>query len=234
MKIQLALDHTSLEMALPVVYQVAQHVDIIEIGTPLLKTAGIFGLRVIRGCFPNHLIVCDSKTMDAGEYEATPFYEAGADICTVLGAADLNTIKGVAQAAHRFDKMAQVDFINVSDKGQLFDDICDIMFGDSYPHIIGIHTGIDQQLAGMTPFRDLANIKSRLANSARLPILKISVAGGIKPTTIPEIIVHDPDIIVVGGAITSAENPAAVAYQIRQMVDLHVRLREQRTVYPIH
>ena len=54
--------------------------------------------------------------MDAGFYEAEPFYKAGADICTVLGTADIGTIKGVIDVANKYGKMAQVDMINVTDK----------------------------------------------------------------------------------------------------------------------
>jgi 3-hexulose-6-phosphate synthase len=33
--------------------------------------------------------------MVAGEYEATPFFEAGGDLTTVLGASDMAPINGV-------------------------------------------------------------------------------------------------------------------------------------------
>ena len=42
--------------------------------------------------------------MDAGEYEAEPFYKAGGDICTVLGASGIATIKGVIAAAKKYGK----------------------------------------------------------------------------------------------------------------------------------
>ncbi|MGI0075852.1 MAG: 3-hexulose-6-phosphate synthase [Nitrosopumilaceae archaeon] len=212
MKLQIALDHTSLEQALPVAIAVAPYVDIIELGTPLIKTAGLYGLRVIRSCFPNHLIVADLKTMDAGEYEATPFFEAGANIVTVLGAADFSTIKGTIKAARPYGKMAQVDLINVSNKIDLFE-----ILADTGAHIVGIHTGIDQQLAGMTPFKDLSELTMyRITHDLNI---QISLAGGIKAATLEYIKPPLPDIVVVGGAITSASNPVAAVKEIRNIID---------------
>lgn len=211
MKIQLALDHTSLETALPCAMAAAPYVNIIELGTPLIKTAGLYGLRVIRKCFPAHLVLADLKTMDAGEYEASPFYEAGADICTVLGAADLDTIKGVIQAANKFSKLVQVDLINVPYKADML-----LTLSRIGARIVGIHTGIDQQLAGMTPMQDL----SELATIKKTNFLNVhlSVAGGIKASTLSSIVKHEPDIIVVGGAITSSSDPVAAAKQIWHII----------------
>ena len=50
---------------------------------------------------------------------AEPFYKAGADICTVLGASGIATIKGVIAAAKKYGKECQVDMINVDDKESL-------------------------------------------------------------------------------------------------------------------
>jgi len=62
------------------------------------------------------LILVDLKTMDVGEYEAAPFYAAGADICTVLGVSGLATISGVIKAANTYNAEAQIDLINVPNK----------------------------------------------------------------------------------------------------------------------
>lgn len=213
MRLQLALDHTSLDEALPVAFKVATHVDIIELGTPLIKTAGLNGLNIIRKCFPNHYIVADLKTMDAGEYEATPFFKAGASICTVLGAADEATIRGVTTAARKAGEQVQVDLINVKNKADLF-----VRLGVIGVDIVGIHTGIDQQSMGLTPFEDLAmlvEIKTRL----QMENVLISVAGGINLQTIEKVAEAKPDIIVVGGAITSSDRPALVALEMRRIIN---------------
>jgi 3-keto-L-gulonate-6-phosphate decarboxylase len=80
-------------------------------------------------------------------------------------------------------------------------------------HIIGVHTGIDQQIAGQTPFADLANLLA-----LNLPV-KVSVAGGIKQATVQDVVKAGANIIVVGGAITGAKDPGKAAAEIRALVD---------------
>jgi 3-hexulose-6-phosphate synthase len=206
--IQLALDSLDYDTTVNLAKQAAIYVDIIEIGTPCVKVNGLKLVQDLRARFPNKLILADLKTMDAGYYEAEPFFKAGADITTVLGTADVDTIKGVIAVANKYGKQAQVDLINVADKAALA--TCAAGAG---AHIIGVHTGIDQQIAGQTPFNDLANLTSLNLG------VKTSVAGGIKASTVEQVVKSGASIIVVGGAITGAKDPAAAAKQIRELVD---------------
>lgn len=206
--IQLALDSLDYDTTVKLAQQAAMYVDCLEIGTPCIKVNGLALVKELRLRFPNKLIFADLKTMDAGFYEAEPFFKAGADITTVLGTADIDTIKGVIAVANKYGKQAQVDLINVSDKNA-----CARAAAAAGAHIIGVHTGIDQQLAGQTPFADMSNLISLNLG------VKVSVAGGIKPSTVQDVVRAGADIIVVGGAITGAKNPGAAAKEIRQLVD---------------
>lgn len=146
--------------------------------------------------------------MDAGEYEATPFYAVGADICTVLGASGLPTIEGVTKAAIANHAKVQVDLINVIDKKE-----CAKASADIGAHIIGIHTGLDAQANGHTPFADLHDI-------AELKLdVQISVAGGIKAKTTKQVVKNGADIIVIGAAIYNAPSPSESAREIRNLVN---------------
>lgn len=205
--IQLALDSLDFEQTLHLASLAADYVDIIEIGTPCLKVNGIKLVKELQRTYPTKKIFTDLKTMDAGAYEAKPFYQAGSNICTVLGTADLATIKGVIEAANAYGKWAQVDLINVADKKKRAQEAAALG-----AHIIGIHTGIDQQIAGQTPFADLADLVSLNLN------VKISVAGGINLNTAQQVARSGASIIVVGGAITGAACPATAAEKIRQLV----------------
>lgn len=200
---QMALDSLDFDATVALAEKVAPHVDILEIGTPCIKHNGIKLLEVLRAKFPNNKILVDLKTMDAGEYEATPFYAAGADICTVLGTADLGTIKGVIKAANGYGKQAQVDLINVADKATRTKEVAALG-----AHIIGVHTGLDQQAAGQTPFADLDLVKNLGLG------VTISVAGGVKPGTVKQVKDAGAGIIVAGAAIYGAADPAAAAAEI--------------------
>ncbi|MDR2875298.1 MAG: 3-hexulose-6-phosphate synthase [Methylobacillus sp.] len=206
--IQVALDSLDYEQTLALARQAGPYVDIIEIGTPCLKVNGLALVKAIKAAHPDKLLFVDLKTMDAGYYEAEPFFKAGADITTVLGTADLGTIKGVVDVANAYGKQAQVDLINVQDKAARAREAAKLG-----AHIIGIHTGIDQQLAGQTPFADLAAMVALGLN------VKISVAGGIKQATVQQVVKAGPDIVVIGGAITGSPAAELAAREIRELVE---------------
>ena len=200
---QMALDSLDFDATVALATKVAPHVDILEIGTPCIKHNGIELLKTLRAKFPNNKILVDLKTMDAGFYEAEPFYKAGADICTVLGTADIGTIKGVIDVANKYGKMAQVDLINVTDKKARTLEVAKLG-----AHIIGVHTGLDQQAAGQTPFADLALVTGLNTGA------KVSVAGGVKAATVRQVVDAGADIVVAGAAIYGAADPAASAAEI--------------------
>jgi 3-hexulose-6-phosphate synthase len=206
--IQLALDSLDVNDTLKLASQAAPYVDIFEIGTPCIKHNGVALVKELKKRYPNKLVLVDLKTMDAGEYEATPFYAAGADICTVLGVSGLPTIKGVVEAAKKYHAEAQVDLINVPDKLG-----CARESAKLGAHIIGVHTGLDAQAAGHSPYADLQAV-ARL----QLPV-RISVAGGIKPATVQQVAKAGADIVVVGAAIYSAPSPAEAAREIRDLAE---------------
>jgi len=203
---QMALDSLDFDATVALATAVAPHVDILEIGTPCIKHNGIKLLETLRAKFPNNKILVDLKTMDAGFYEAEPFYKAGADICTVLGCADIGTIKGVIDVANKYGKKAQVDLINVGDKEARTKEVAKLG-----AHIIGVHTGLDQQAAGQTPFADLAMVAGLKLG------VDISVAGGVKAGTAAQVRDAGASIIVAGAAIYGAADPAASAAEITKI-----------------
>jgi len=204
--IQLALDSLDVNQTLRLASLAANYVDIFEIGTPCIKHNGVSLVRELKRRFPSKLILVDLKTMDAGEYEATPFYAAGADICTVLGVSGLPTIAGVIKAANAHNAEVQVDLINVPDKVS-----CARESAKLGAQIIGVHTGLDAQAAGQTPFADLSAV-SKLG----LPV-RISVAGGIKQATVQQVARAGASIVVVGAAIYGAASPADAAKEIFEL-----------------
>ncbi len=199
MKLQLALDVLTSEEAVDLVYRTREYIDIIEIGTPLIKHEGISIVRCMKKLFPDKSLLVDLKSMDVGAYEADFCFDAGADLVTVLGAADDRTIEGTLESAHRHGGAAVVDLINVRNKLPRLRAM--EAMGADY---VGIHSGIDQQAAGASPLADL----KRLSKVGTVPL---AVAGGIGPDTLNAIVRYRPQIVVVGGAITGVADPGAVA-----------------------
>jgi len=206
MKLQLALDVLTSEKAIDLATKTRDYIDIIEIGTPLIKHEGIALVKKMRELFPEKEILVDLKTMDVGEYEADFCFKAGADIVTVLGVADIDTIFGTIKSAKAHHKKAIVDFINVSNKLELARDV--EALGIDY---IGVHSGIDQQNKGESPLVDLKMLSANI----NVPLI---VAGGINLETVDEIAKESPEIIVVGGAITGSDNPQEAARQLSEKI----------------
>jgi 3-hexulose-6-phosphate synthase len=207
-EIQMALDSLDFDVTMSLAKQVAPYVDILEVGTPCIKHNGVKIVEALKAAHPDKKILVDLKTMDAGEYEAAPFYKAGGSICTVLGAADMATISGVIKAANASGAEAQVDLIGVADKEAVAKEAA-----SKGAQIIGVHTGLDAQAAGHSPFEDLKNIANLGMD------VKISVAGGINKDTIQSTVKAGAAIVVVGAAIYGAPSPADSAKELRALVD---------------
>ena len=102
----------------------------------------------------------------------------------------------------------QVDLIGVQDKAAVAKTAA-----ANGAQIIGVHTGLDAQAAGGTPFADLAMIAGLGMD------VKISVAGGINKDTIQSTVQAGAAIVVVGAAIYGAPSPAESAKELRALVD---------------
>jgi 3-hexulose-6-phosphate synthase len=196
----------STKEAIDLVKQTEEYIDIIEIGTPLIKHEGIELIKKMKRTFPKKILLVDLKTMDVGEYESDFCFEAGADIVTVLGVADIDTIKGSIKSAKKNKRKLLVDLINVENKLARAKEISNE--GDVY---LGIHTGIDQQNRGESPLKHL----KELSVLNRL----LFIAGGINLDNIDEIIAQNPYTIIVGSAISSSQNPNLVAKTIKSKID---------------
>ncbi|KZE73465.1 3-hexulose-6-phosphate synthase [Paenibacillus elgii] len=207
MELQLALDLVDIPGAKEVVAEVAEHIDIVEIGTPVVINEGLRAVKEIKEAFPALRVLADLKIMDAGGYEVMKASEAGADIITVLGVSDDSTIRGAVEEARKQNKKIMVDMINVKDIEGRAKEIDAL--GVDY---ICVHSGYDHQAAGKNSFEELMAIK-RVVKQA-----KTAIAGGIKLNTLPEVIKANPDLVIVGGGITGQEDKKATAAEMKRLV----------------
>jgi 3-hexulose-6-phosphate synthase / 6-phospho-3-hexuloisomerase len=185
-------------------------VDWVEAGTPLIKSEGLRAVRELKAAFPEHTILADMKTMDAGRTEVEYAAKAGAGVVGVLGAASDSTIKECAEAARNYGCRLIVDMIEVADPVERAKRAEEL--GADY---IGIHTAIDQQMRGEAPFDTLRAV----AASVSIPV---SAAGGINSETAAAAVQAGAAIVVVGGAIIKATDATAAAAEIRRAVDQNV------------
>jgi 3-hexulose-6-phosphate synthase len=202
MKLQIAIDLTNTEDALKIFKKIKNYIDIVELGTPLIKAEGLSIVKKFKKF--KKPIVADLKTMDVGSLEAELAFEAGADIATVCGCTNLSTIKNGIKAARKYKKKIMVDLIAVEDIVKRTKEIKKLK-----PHYICVHTGIDVQNK-KSCLTDLKKISKIINNK------KIAVAGGINLNNIDKIVKYKPEIIIVGGGITKSKNPKKTAKLIKE------------------
>jgi len=214
--LQVALDQLDFKAALDCAALVAESADIIEVGTPLLKSVGVRAVSELKARHPRKLILADTKTMDAGALEASLVFGAGADIFTLCSAASRLTLIAGIREAHARGKRALVDLIGVED---ILD--ASLRLEDLEPDFVCFHLGIDQQEAeGRFPVEGMGMLKARLG-------FPVSVAGGITPADIPELMSIGPAIIVVGAFVTASPDPARAAAEVRQAIDAAKEAQER-------
>lgn len=208
MKLQLALDLVNIPEAIELVAEVQDSIDVVEIGTPIINSWGHAAVREMKKAYPHLTVLADVKIMDAAGYEVQQASAAGADIVTILGAAEDSSIRGAVKAAKESGKKILVDMIAVKDIETRAKELDQL--GADY---ICVHTGYDLQAEGRDSFADLRTIKSVVKSA------KTAIAGGIKLETLPEVIKAEPDLVIVGGGITSKDDKKTAAQEIKALIN---------------
>lgn len=205
MYLQLALDRMSRKDCIRVTTDVKDYMDLIEIGTSVVKEYGMSIVREMRNMFPDKIIVADVKTCDSGAYEAKQVFEAGADVSTVMAFSSNLTIQQTQQVAKQYQKQMVVDLLEVQQKERLY------QLEKIGVEFVSLHVGTDKQ--------QKSKFDVELFSLLDGFDFKVSVAGGIDLQTLPSIIAYKPDVIIVGSAITSASNPREVARKMRGVME---------------
>jgi len=193
MKLQLAIDLEDIQGAINLIRKTKDSIDIFEYGTPLVINFGLEGLQKIRTEFPDITLLADLKIMDVASYEVTQAFKYGADITTILGVAEDQSIKDAIKTAHEAGKEILVDMIGVQDIENRAREVDE--FGADY---VGTHTGYDLQALGQNPFEAFNLIKNNVSKT------KTAKAN--------------PDLLIIGGAISTADDPAEAAAEFKKIL----------------
>jgi len=207
MRLQLSLDATDIEHALHILDQACGSIDIVEMGTPLILAEGLKAAENLKACCPNILLLADCKIMDGGYFEAQLAYRMGADIVTVLGAANDATIKMAVKAARQSKKQVMVDLIeipHIAHRARQVDRL-----GVDY---VCVHTAKDMQNERGLSISDLEIVKAAVQDA------EIAVAGGINAENLESILPLFPNIVIIGAGIAQSENIGQTAGKIKRMI----------------
>ena len=205
-KLQVAIDLLNTEDAISLAKKVAPYVDIIELGTPLIKSEGVAVIKAMKEAFPDKDVFADFKTADTGELEAGLAFDAGADYVTILGSVDDATIEGAVKAAKKHGKGVVVDTIGVKDRVKRAKEVTKL--GVSF---VELHAGLDEQAQDGYSIQVLIDEASK----AGVPV---SIAGGVNKNNIEAVKESGAVVAVAGGAIYGAEDPAAAAKELYDLI----------------
>ena len=201
--LQIALDEVNLDRALQYATEaVAGGVEWVEAGTPLIKAEGLDAVRKLKQAFPDKTVVADMKTMDTGAFEVEIAAKAGADVVGILGAASDETFEEAVKAARKYGAKVYMDLISVPDKVARAKDA--ERLGCDY---VCLHMGIDDQMVSANPL----DVLKEVAHAVSIPVM---VAGGLNSETVGPCVEAGACILIVGGALTKAEDITAEAKKL--------------------
>jgi len=218
--LQVALDYTSLPQALVMASLVAPEVDIIEIGTPLCKAAGLEAIEAMREICPDKLILADFKTPDVGGLEATMAFDAGADMITVIGGAALATVEQAYEVARDRGKEMLMELTGVRD----------ILARAAEWRQIGVdrvvyHREWDAQSAGRVwEESDKITIRQLIDMG-----YKVTITGGLTIDLLPFFADIPASVLICGRHIRENPDPRGTARQMRLAIK---ELWSGATFYP--
>ena len=205
--LQVALDFENLSRALQAAREAVEGgADWVEAGTPLIKSEGLDAVRELKKAFPDRRIVADMKIMDTGAFEVEIAAKAGADLVTVLGASDDDTIAEAVRGGELYGAEVVVDLLGVADPVARSKRAAELGAA-----AVCWHVGIDMQMAAKTPFAVLAE----LAKASPIPV---AVAGGLNSETVAEATRAGAQILIVGGAITKSPKIVEATARIAQAI----------------
>lgn len=210
LRVQLALDVTSIQTAVAIAAETLDYIDRIEVGTPLLRCEGARAITTLRVRFPSVPLIADCKIMDCGAQETSMSLDAGADGVVVQALAPLETIKAVCAVAAPRNAQVLVDGIGTHDAALLAARVA----GLPVDYVIA-HRGKDEQaVLGAPPGMTL---RTAAAQPGMPPL---AVAGGLSPSNIADS-AREPNvaIVIIGEAIVKSGSPRHAAAAIRRICD---------------
>ncbi|MGP8077112.1 MAG: 3-hexulose-6-phosphate synthase [Thermoplasmata archaeon] len=205
--LQVALDFENLSRALAAAREAVEGgADWIEAGTPLIKSEGLTAVRELKKAFPGHTVVADMKIMDTGAFEVEIAAKAGANLVTVLGAADDDTIAEAVRGGELYGAEIVVDLLGVADPVARSRRAAELGAA-----AVCWHVGIDMQMRADAPF-------ARLAELAKASPIPVAVAGGLTSESVAGAVRAGAQILIVGGAITKSPQITEATRRIHQAI----------------
>ena len=208
MKLQVAIDRVSLTTAVQLARKLDGIADIVEFGTSIIKDYGFYEIKAANVNLKHSLLLLDTKTNDEGQYECEQGFKAGADILTVMGTADPETLASVYEIAEQKNREVLIDLMGMSNNS--------ILEIAKFPNAIyNLHNSHD---AGKNA--NLLNLVSDFRK--KFPTIKnIAVAGSIDLEQAKKLAVqNEVQEVIVGSKIVQSNNPINEASKFKEIINL--------------
>ena len=203
------MDLTSIDDALRMAHgAIRAGIDWLEAGTPLIVSEGIRSVQVLHSEFPDHPIVADLKTMDAGGAEAEMMFDAGATFVVVMSQAHWSTVQEAVAMAKTKGGKIMADLLNSPDKVNAAKQMEKL--GVDY---IIAHLGYDERrhVRGLTALDNLRNI----VKAVRIPV---QAAGGLSIDQAIYSLKLGAKSIVIGAPLAIAADRFATAAEFEDVL----------------
>jgi len=194
--IQIALDYPTIDEAIAMAkIGIQAGVDWLEVGTPLILGEGLHAVAALHKKYPDHPIIADLKTMDAGYLEAEMMYRNGASFVVVMGQAHEHTIREAVRAAKEFDRYVMGDIMLCPDKVAMAKKM-EQMGVDVIIH----HTGLDERHweKGKSPLDELKQIR----DAVKIPLQAV---GGLSIDQAAQCAKLGAQLVVIGAPLAVAD-----------------------------
>lgn len=198
MKLQISFDTPNLEHALDIASRVADNCDILEVGTLLIYSYGMNAIEQFKQKFPRKVIMADSKIIDRGKDAVSLFAQAGADWMTVMSGTSKQVIHSACSSAANANKKIMLDLVDSSSMAQSAMEAKNLG-----AHALLFHQPADEQETLV--FLDKWEL---IKGNASVPVY---ISAKINRESIEHILALKPEGVVIGKAITAAEDPALEA-----------------------
>ncbi|AOY01107.1 3-keto-L-gulonate-6-phosphate decarboxylase UlaD [Jeongeupia sp. USM3] len=206
--LQIALDNQSMADAFKSTRLVAEHIDVIEVGTILCVAEGVRAVEELKALYPDKIVLADAKIADAGLILSKMCFEAKADWITVICCADINTVKGAVKTAREYGGDVQVELTGYWTWEQ----------AEAWKSVgieqVVYHRARDAQAAGHTWGEADIGAVRRLAEMG----FKVTVTGGLALEDLPLFKGIPINVFIAGRSIRDAADPAAAARQFKHTI----------------
>lgn len=220
MKLQLTIDHGKDFEVLRLVDTLANEVDIVEIGFPMLITFGLGIVKQIREKHPDLCIFVDAKIFHGGTGVTERCFEAGANIVSVLSAAPDPVITKMVEKAKGFGGQVACDLScppqhtgrRTAEVDELGVDYIIVPSGYLPSHDYDLES---HRISWLPPAKvkplDIAVMAKRNMRHA-----KLGIGTGINESNIRDVVALGPELVLVGRGILDAKDRALAAARLKR------------------